>query len=120
MDSYYLIEVANAVDPLSVHDILCAHLQHALKCHEAHKYEILYYTCLILGILLLVKFSLSFSLFCFLLQHPADEEHAHDDNVKNAYWYPHDESAQLLIRGCRYSPDTWRSNVGSVKWGGEC
>src|SRR5207245_5985760 len=59
-------------------------------------------------------------LFCFLLQHPANEEHTHDNDVKNANRYPHDESAQLLICGCRDAPYTWRGDIRSIKWRTEC
>src|SRR5690242_5592968 len=66
---------------------------------KAHDFDMLYHARLILRILLLVEFSLFGLLISFLLQHPANEEHTHDHDVKNADWHPHNKPTQLLICG---------------------
>src|SRR5712692_1263447 len=54
-------------------------------------------------------------LFRILLLHPAYENNADDDDIGDITWNPHDEPAQLLVCGGGNSPDTRRSQVGSVQ-----
>src|SRR5260370_19225560 len=75
--------------------------------------------CPIPGFLFFVGLSFLGQLFNFLLLHPADEQHTHDDNIGNAHWHPHDESAKLLICGRRNAPYTGRDNVRRVERRGE-
>src|SRR5258708_39721348 len=73
----------------------------------------------ILSFLFFVGLSFLGQLFSFLLLHPADEQHTHDDDIGNAHRHPHDESAKLLICGRRNAPYTRRGNVRSVERRGE-
>src|SRR5258708_24552500 len=71
--------------------------------------------CPVPGFFFFVGLSFLGQLFSFLLLHPADEQHTHDDDIGNAHRHPHDESAKLLICGRRNAPYTRRGNVRSVE-----
>src|SRR5258708_13661496 len=75
--------------------------------------------CPVPGFFFFVGLSFLGQLFSFLLLHPADEQHTHDDDIGNAHRHPHDESAKLLICGRRNAPYTRRGNVRSVERRGE-
>src|SRR5579884_156360 len=58
---------------------------------------------------------LLFALAGLLLQHPANEEHADNDNREQAAGYPHDEAAQLLIHGRGNAPDARSIQIGRIE-----
>src|SRR5258708_2502230 len=75
--------------------------------------------CPIPGFFFFVGLSFLGQLFSFLLLHPADEQHTHDDNIGNAHRHPHDESAKCVMCGRKSAPYRRRGNERSIEGGGE-